>query len=86
MPLTRPAEISNGVSLSNKVTREIGSRIIVSEDGTIDACLALSGSFVNAIVDELSPNKERVSIEGSESVNFAGTDELSPLSTVSVDS
>jgi hypothetical protein len=75
MPFTRPAEISNGVSLSDKVGRS--EVAFVSEHGAVDALLA-------GIVDELSPNKHGVSVSGSENDVFAGADKLTALSSVSV--
>jgi hypothetical protein len=75
MPFTRPAEISNGVSLSDKVGREDSA--FVSEHGAIDALLS-------AVVDELSPNKHGVSVAGSEHDMLAGSDKLAALSSVSI--
>ena len=77
MPFTRPRKISNGVSLSDKVRREIASWGFVSKDGTIDAALS-------AIVDELPPNKHGVSVSGSEHDMLTGADKLTSLSSVSV--
>jgi len=75
MPLTRPAEISDGVSLSDKVGRS--ELAFVSEHGAVDALLA-------GIIDELSPNKHGVSVSGSEHDVLAGTNKLTALSSVSV--
>lgn len=75
MPFTRPAEISNGVSLSDKVGRSEAA--FVSEDGAVDALLP-------GIVDELSPNKHGVSVSGSKNDVLAGSDKLAALSSVSV--
>ena len=77
MPLTRPAEISNGVSLSDKVGREIAVRGFVSKDGTIDTLLP-------AIVDELSPNKHGIAVSGSKHDMLAGSNKLTALSSVSI--
>lgn len=73
MPLTRPAEISNGVSLSDKVGRAVAA--FVSEDGAVDALLA-------AIVDKFSPNKHGVSVSGPQDDVFAGANELASSPTV----
>ena len=75
MPFTRPAEISNGVSLSDKVGRS--EFAFVPEDGAVDALLA-------GIIDELSPNKHGISISGSEHDVLAGTNKLTALSSVSI--
>jgi hypothetical protein len=75
MPFTRPAEISNGVSLSDKVGRS--EFAFVSKHGTID-------SLLSAIVDELSPNKHGISVSGSQHDVFAGADKLTSLSSVSI--
>ena len=75
MPFTRPAEISNGVSLSDKVGRSEAA--FVSEYGTVDALLA-------AIVDELPPNKHGVSVSGSQNDVFSGSNKLTALSSVFV--
>jgi hypothetical protein len=75
MPFTRPAEISNGVSLSDKVGR--AEAAFVPEHGAIDALLA-------GIIDELSPNKHGVSVSGSEHDMLTGSDKLTALSSVSV--
>jgi hypothetical protein len=70
MPFTRPAEISDCVSLADKLGRAI--RAFIPEGRTVDASLA-------AIVDELAPNKESVSVSGSENDVLAGSDELRDL-------
>ena len=75
MPFTRPAEISNGVSLSDKVGRTEAA--FVSENSAVDALLA-------GIIDELSPNKHGVSVSGSEHDVLSGSDKLTSLSSVSV--
>lgn len=68
MPLTRPDEISNGISLSDKLAAFMVA--LVDEDRAID-------SGLSAIVDELSPNENGITFEGSEDDAFAGADELS---------
>ena len=73
MPFTRPAEISNGVSLSDKVGRSEAA--FVSEHGAVDALLP-------GIVDKLSPNKHGVAISGSKHDMLTGTDKLTALSSV----
>ena len=75
MPLTRPAEISDGVSLSDKVGRS--ELAFVSEHGAVDALLP-------GIIDELSPNKHGVSVSGSEHDMLAWSDKLALPSSVSV--
>jgi hypothetical protein len=75
MPFTRPAEISDGVSLSDKVGR--AEAAFVSEDGAVDALLA-------GIINELSPNKHGISVSGSEHDMLAGSDKLAALSSVSI--
>ena len=75
MPFTRPAEISNGVSLSDKVGRSEAA--FVSEHGAVDALLA-------AVVDELSPDEHGVSVSGAKNDVLAGANELDPLATVSI--
>lgn len=67
MPQTRPAEISDGVSLSDKV----GAAVLgfVSEHGAVDALLS-------AAVDESAPNKEGISFPSAQTDIFARTDEL----------
>jgi hypothetical protein len=75
VPFTRPAEISNGVSLSDKVGREEAA--FVSEDGAVDALLS-------AVVDELPPNKHGVSVARPENDVLSGADKLTALSSVLV--
>jgi hypothetical protein len=52
VPFTRPAEISNGVSLSEKEAGFVMG--LVSENGAVD-------SLLSGIVDEFFPNKQGVS-------------------------
>lgn len=68
MPFTRPDEISNGISLSDKLAAFVEA--FVDEDGAVN-------SGLSAVVDELSPNEHGITFEGSEDDVFAGTDELS---------
>jgi hypothetical protein len=78
MPLTRPAEISDGISLSDKLGRAISVWRFVSEDGTIDA-------FLSAGIDELPPNKHGVSVSGSKDNLFSRPSEQASLASVLVD-
>jgi hypothetical protein len=57
MPFTRPDCISNGVSLSDKLTTLVGA--FVSEDGAVN-------SNLTRVILELSPNKKGVSLPCSE--------------------
>jgi hypothetical protein len=75
MPFTRPAEISNGVSLSDKVGRSDAT--FVSEHGAVDALLA-------GIIDKLSPNKHGIGVSGSEHDMLTGSNKLTSFSSVSV--
>jgi len=75
VPLTRPAEISDGVSLSDKLGRS--DFAFVSEDGAVDALLP-------AIVDEFSPDKHGISVACSKNNVFSWSDELKALSSVLV--
>lgn len=72
MPRTRPREISNGVSLSDKLGRE--DRAFVAEHGAVDAML-----FWLGIIDEPPPNKEGVGIERPQDDMLAGADKLAGL-------
>lgn len=75
VPQTRPAEISNGVSLSDKVTRL--DRPFVPEQTALDAFLARDG-----LVEMLSPNKHGISGAGAQDDVFPWPDELAlPLSS-----
>jgi hypothetical protein len=69
VPRTRPAEISNGVSLSDKLTRP--EPAFVSEQAAFDARLGRNG-----FVEMLSPNKDRIAGIGSQDDVFAWSDEL----------
>ncbi len=75
MPFTRPAEISNGVSLSDKVGR--AEFAFVAEDGAVDPLLV-------AVVDELPPNKHCISVSGSEHDVLSGADKLESFPSVLV--
>lgn len=75
MPLTRPAEISDGVSLSDKLTRLV--RAFVAEHGAVDALLP-------AVVDEFSPHENSVRCRGAEDDVFSGSDELTSLASISI--
>src|SRR4051812_31711369 len=55
VPLTRPRAISNGVSLSDKLGREVAT--FVSEDGAIDALL-----LRDRVVNELAPDEHGVGV------------------------
>ena len=69
MPQTRPAEISNGVSLSDKLTRP--DRPFVAEQAALDAGLGR-----DSLVEMLSPNKDGIADAGSQDDVFARADEL----------
>jgi hypothetical protein len=58
MPAISPERISDCIRLSNEIAASLLR--FVSEHGAIDSALPLSCSFVNAAVDELSPNKNSV--------------------------
>jgi hypothetical protein len=75
MPFTRPAVISDCVSLSDKVGRPELS--LVSEHGAVDALLS-------AGVDKLSPNKHCVAVAGSKNDLFSGAGKQISLSSVFV--
>jgi hypothetical protein len=66
----RPAEISDGVSLSDKLGRLVAA--LVSEYRAIN-------SFLAAVVHEVSPDKQRIAFPRSEDDVFAGSDELRDL-------
>jgi hypothetical protein len=69
VPLTRPAEISNGVSLSDKLARQ--ERAFVSEQAAFDARLGRNG-----FVEMLSPNKDCITGICSQDDVRAWPDEL----------
>lgn len=77
MPFTRPRAISNGVSLSDKLTTAIALGRFVSEHGAVDALLP-------AVIDELAPDEHGVTVSGPENDVLAGANELAPLSSVSI--
>lgn len=68
MPLTRPDEISNGISLSDKLAAFVEA--LVDEDGAVN-------SVLSTVIDEFSPDEHGVTFEGSEDDVFARADELS---------
>jgi hypothetical protein len=72
MPLTRPAEISDGVSLSDKLTALVLA--FVSKDRTIDARLP-------AVINEFSPCEESVAGQGSEDKFLPWANKLPLFST-----
>lgn len=82
MPATRPAAISNRVRLANKVRAPRCG--FVPEGGTVDSVLPLTGSLVNAIVDELAPYEEGIAAETAEHNRRAGTDELLARAAIGV--
>lgn len=69
MPRTRPREISNGVSLSDKLGRK--DLAFVAEDGAVDTVLSGLG-----VIDKSSPNKEGVCVEGPQDNVLARPNEL----------
>ena len=74
MPAIRPDEISDCVSLSDKLrTADVG---LVSKDGAIDSCLS-------AVVDEPSPHEHGIGSLSTQHNLFAGADELGNTSTCS---
>jgi hypothetical protein len=77
MPLTRPAVISDRVSLSDKLGRK--ERTFVPEDSAFDSFLLWQG-----VVDIVSPNKEGVSSQGSQDNVVSWPDKLISLSSISV--
>jgi hypothetical protein len=79
VPLTRPAEISNGVSLSDKLGRAVSVGRFVSEDGAVDAFL-----FRDRVVNELSPDEHGVSVSSAENNVFPRADELAPSPAIRV--
>jgi hypothetical protein len=66
MPQTRPDEISDGVSLSDKERRFV--RAFVAEQSALDTFLPV------VTVDGSSPNKDGVSVNCSQDDLFAWTD------------
>src|SRR5687767_5358728 len=85
MPAISPAEISDGVSLSDKL--RTARRPFVAEDGTVDAFLRFPGALVDAVVKKLPPNKQRrqrLAWVVPHDVRFAWANELSYPSAVPV--
>lgn len=79
MPLTRPAEIRDGVSLVDKLGRTIAVGRLVAEDGALDSILSWNG-----VVDVFPPDEHGVSGGVAQDDVLAGTDELHALATVGV--
>ena len=75
MPLIRPAEISDCISLSDKFRRKVGA--LVSEDGTIDAFLA-------TVVDEFAPDEQCVASPRPENDLFSGADKKNSFASIFV--
>jgi hypothetical protein len=75
MPLTRPRAISNGVSLSDKLGRAVAT--LVPEDRAVDPALS-------AVINELSPNKDRIAIPRPQHNVLARTDKLTPPPTITI--
>jgi hypothetical protein len=71
MPLTRPAVISDRVSLSDKLTALIAVRRFVSEDGAFNPLLGWDG-----IVDVIAPDKHGISGCSSKDNCISRTNEL----------
>lgn len=69
VPATRPREISDGVSLSDKERREV--RAFVPEKRALDPLLLRDG-----VVDVVSPNENSISCVGSQDDMLTRTDEL----------
>ena len=61
--------ISDCVSLSDKDTRF--DRALVAEDGAVDAGLPLSGSCVDAVIFEVTPDKECIGLPRAQDDLFA---------------
>ena len=79
MPFTRPAEISDGVSLSDKDRTFVAVRGFVSKDGAVDAFL-----LRDRVVDELAPDEHGIGIACPKNDVFSGANELASPATVSV--
>lgn len=77
MPLTRPAVISDGVSLSDKLGRE--DRAFVAEHGALDPVL-----LWDCVVNVIAPDEQGISSRGSKHDAETGTNELESLATVSI--
>src|SRR5262245_5001497 len=59
IPAIRPAMSSDRACLTYEVGRSEAA--FIPEGRAVDAALSLSGSHVDAVINELSPNKEGVS-------------------------
>jgi len=75
MPATRPEAISNRVRLSNE--ERAAPRRLVAEDCAVDA-------FLSAVVDELSPDEQRITALGPQNQLRSGSDEQAALASISV--
>lgn len=75
MPAIRPEAISNCIRLPNEVAGPVPR--LVPEDGAI-------GSLLSAIVEELPPHEESISVFGSQDDLFSWADELAQLSWLSI--
>jgi hypothetical protein len=84
VPFTRPAEISDGVSLSHKLGREIFPFRVIGEDVVINSGLSLSGVNIDAVIDELSPSPKSKPVKRSKGDALARPEALRSLSTVSI--
>jgi len=69
VPLIRPSAISDGVSLADKLGREM--RAFVAEERAFNAFLRR-----DRVVDVFSPDKDSISCVGSENDMLSGADEL----------
>ncbi|ATN36792.1 hypothetical protein ACO34A_23710 (plasmid) [Rhizobium sp. ACO-34A] len=74
-PLTRPHEISDGVSLSDKLGRAV--RAFVAEDGAVDALFAAS-------IDELPPDEHGRAVGCSKHDLLAGAGEEPALASMAI--
>jgi len=77
MPRTRPSEISDGVSLSDKLGREIAA--FVAEDGALNTLL-----LRDCVVDILAPDEHGIGAGGSQYNAFARSDKLRSPSAIGV--
>ena len=82
IPAIRPAMSSDRARLTYKVGRPEAA--FIPEGRAVDAALSLSGSHVNAVINESPPNKERITGRGSQHDSFPRADELGSLSSISI--
>ena len=75
MPAIRPDVISDCISLSDKGRGSVLG--LISKHGAVDAVLS-------AVVDELAPDEQSVSIASSKSDDLAGADELASLASICI--